>query len=194
MSRRSYDPLQREALVRAVLEASPDLPHATLARQLDMARESVRRVRIGLLWANVAPDLERLDPGRVTRSCQTCRLFDHHKRKAGGSWRYGRCSLGYPEADENHHWARSCEAYAHDPTAPDPAAPDPMPSPAPATPRADAFRLGDVWRGPDGRSYTVCRGPLAHMINLHPAGLSARITLRRTHVEGFQRVSWGGEW
>ena len=191
MTRRTYATPQREALARTILGASPDLPHATLARQLGMAPEAIRRVRVGLLWAKVAPDLPRISNDQLTRTCRTCRLFDHapYRLKADGQDLscYGVCSLDYPEARHNHHWARSCEAYAHDPTTD-------MPSPAPAMPRADAFRLGDTWRGPDGRAYTVCRGPMAHMVGLHPAGLSAPLTLRRNHVEGFQRTAWGGEW
>lgn len=120
--RRNYDdPGVREALARSVLTASPDVPHVALARQLGMAPESVRRVRIGLLWATVAPELPRLEADRVVRTCLSCRLFNRrsYRLKVNGQDRllYGRCSLGYPEAADNHNWARSCEAYSRDPLA-----------------------------------------------------------------------------
>jgi len=115
---RHYSPAQRETLTRVLLAAAPDVHHVALSRQLGLSPEAVRRVRVGLMWAGVATDLPRLDTERITRTCRTCRLFDHDPSRFDGGQRcYGACSLGYPEAVQNINWARSCEAYARDPLA-----------------------------------------------------------------------------
>jgi hypothetical protein len=59
---------------------------------------------------------------------------------------------------------------------------------------ANRFRLGDVWRDAAGHSYTVCRAPQAHTVDLRPAGLRTTITTHRAAIAGWHRISWGGEW
>ena len=62
------------------------------------------------------------------------------------------------------------------------------------TPRADRFRLGDVWTAPNGRPYRVRRGVgpgLAYLVPIGPAGPC--LHLRQLSVRGFRRISWGGE-
>ena len=63
-------------------------------------------------------------------------------------------------------------------------------------PRADRFRLGDTWIGPNGRPYRVRRsrvvGPgLADLVPIGPDGPCIRI--RQFSVRGYRRISWGGE-
>jgi len=61
-------------------------------------------------------------------------------------------------------------------------------------PRADQFRPGDFWRGPDGALYLVriLRNLPAHAC-LRPVAGGAHALLRRDSVVGFVRTKWGGE-
>jgi hypothetical protein len=63
-----------------------------------------------------------------------------------------------------------------------------------AIPRADQFRAGDLWRGPDGALYLVrvLRNLPAHAC-LRPVAGGAHALLRRDSVVGFVRTKWGGE-
>ena len=112
---RGYDDEARERLTRAILAYPLETTHALISRELGAFPDTVRRVRLGILWASYAPELPRLTPEPATRTCRTCRLFDHkpYRRKANGKERrfYGRCTLGYPEAKDDHDWARFCEVY-----------------------------------------------------------------------------------
>ena len=60
-------------------------------------------------------------------------------------------------------------------------------------PRADQFRAGDLWRGPDGALYLVrvLRNLPAHAC-LKPVAGGAHALLRRDSVVGFTRTRWGG--
>lgn len=65
-------------------------------------------------------------------------------------------------------------------------------------PRADRFRLQDVWRGPDGNGYRVCKGVASGAVTLRPAppirpSSQRAIHLRHDSVAGFQRLEWGGQ-
>jgi hypothetical protein len=110
-----YDDETRERLTRAILAYPLEVSHALISRELEMFPDTVRRVRFGILWASFAPELQRLTLEQATRTCRTCRLFEHHsyRRKANGKERrfYGHCTLGMPEAKDNHDWARFCEVY-----------------------------------------------------------------------------------
>ncbi len=62
-----------------------------------------------------------------------------------------------------------------------------------STPRADQFRPGDHWTGPNGRFYVV--RPLGRMprhVCLAPLAGGAHVLMRRDSVRGFRRVKWGG--
>jgi len=61
-------------------------------------------------------------------------------------------------------------------------------------PRADRFRPGDFWRGPDGELYAVraLRSLPLHAC-LRPVKGGAHALLRRDSVVGFTRTKWGGE-
>ena len=60
-------------------------------------------------------------------------------------------------------------------------------------PRADQFRPGDFWRGPDGELYLVrvLRNLPDHAC-LRPVAGGAHALLRRDSVVGFTRTRWGG--
>jgi hypothetical protein len=61
-------------------------------------------------------------------------------------------------------------------------------------PRADRFRPGDFWRGPDGELYSV--RSMRHLplhVCLKPVTGGAHALLRRDSVAGFTRTRWGGE-
>ena len=56
-------------------------------------------------------------------------------------------------------------------------------------PRADRFRQGDSWTGPDGKRYRVMRGIAEASVCLVPMGRGgARLYLRREWIQGFRRI------
>lgn len=107
---------QLEDVVRTVLLAPPDLSNTALARQVGRTRQMVSQIRLGRRCENILPELPRADLEQATRTCLTCRLFHHapYLKRDPMDQRHihGQCTVGYPEAFENHKWARSCEAYA----------------------------------------------------------------------------------
>jgi hypothetical protein len=93
----------REATVRAVLSQSPALGHTEVAALAGVDRDTARRVRLGLKWADVLPELPRLDPATWAASCLQCKQWE-----ADGE----RCMLGIPECkSEGPTWARGCGAF-----------------------------------------------------------------------------------
>ena len=63
-----------------------------------------------------------------------------------------------------------------------------------AIPKADQFRPGDFWRGPDGELYLVrvLRNLPSHACLMPVAG-GAHALLHRENVVRFTRTRWGGE-
>lgn len=97
----------REDLVRSILSRSPLETHAAIAEQLGCHRETVRLVRFGRRWADVAPDLERLDSAASGANCYLC---CHWSQGPGDD--PGACTLGIPEAaTDGQLYARGCGAY-----------------------------------------------------------------------------------
>lgn len=95
----------RRDLVRNILSRSPLETHAEIARRFQCNRETVRDVRFGLQWADILPDLPRLDPATSGATCYLCRQWQ--QAKGGNS-----CSLGIPEAAiDGPLYARGCGAY-----------------------------------------------------------------------------------
>ena len=93
----------REATVRAVLAQSPALGHTEVAALAGVDRDTARRVRLGLKWLDVLPELPRLDPATWAASCLQCTQWETDG---------GRCMLGIPECrSEGPTWARGCGAY-----------------------------------------------------------------------------------
>jgi len=65
---------------------------------------------------------------------------------------------------------------------------------ASTAPPADRFRNGDIWRGPDGRLYSVGwhEGLAQPLCSLRPCGWGLPMVRRRVSTRGFERSSWGG--
>jgi hypothetical protein len=60
-------------------------------------------------------------------------------------------------------------------------------------PRANKFRVGDTWRGPEGRSYVVKEAHDDGHVVLNPIGWNIPLCLAVTAVQGFARIHWGGQ-
>jgi hypothetical protein len=100
------DGQSRDALVRNILSRSPLETHAAIAERFGCHRETVRLVRFGQRWADVAQELERLDPATSGATCYRC----VHGRPA--SENHGPCILDIPEAAiDGPLYARGCGAY-----------------------------------------------------------------------------------
>ena len=78
------------------LEAS----HRVVAERVGLQRETIRKIRFGMINADVAPELPRCDKATFQRTCPKCQ-----------HWGAQRCTLGFPEAIEVHY-ARGCGAFA----------------------------------------------------------------------------------
>lgn len=100
-----------EESVRLVLSQPPDMRLAEIAELAGLDKETARRIRVGLRFADVAPELPRLTVEQMGRRCWLCVQWEG-AAGASGADRYGRCHLGIPEATESQLWARGCGAYA----------------------------------------------------------------------------------
>ena len=106
---------EQEAVCLAVLTAPIETTSAALAEQVGRSREFVRQVRLGLRYRSILPDLERITPEAMARTCVDCKLFEHRPHRlqsanGSGSHVCGHCTIGIPEA-ENIHYARGCGAF-----------------------------------------------------------------------------------
>jgi len=106
---------EREAITRTVLSAPLETPSKALAEQLGLSRQMVASIRIGRRYADVLPNLPRVEPAAMQRTCLDCTLFHHQPgrlRDEGADVRiYGQCSIGIPEAAESLRYARGCGAF-----------------------------------------------------------------------------------
>ena len=60
-------------------------------------------------------------------------------------------------------------------------------------PRADRFRVGDVWRGSDGRDYSVQQGVADGLVTLRPVSRGVLMHSTASRIVGFRRIEWGGQ-
>lgn len=81
--------MDREAVLRLILEAPMTVSHRTLGDQVGLSESTARRIRYGLAWADFMPELPRHRIADRMASCRSCRLFDDKSF---------RCSLRLPEA------------------------------------------------------------------------------------------------
>jgi hypothetical protein len=103
----AFTPEQREERVRLILAFPPTATHLHIAEQTGISRETVRRVRVGQMWAKVAPELERMEPDQSSRQCRWCIHWE--PRAAAGR---GCCGLGIPEPQtDGQTYARGCGAF-----------------------------------------------------------------------------------
>ena len=109
---------RRESVTRAILDAPVEYAHKLVAQSLGVSPETVRKVRFGLMWADVLPHLERLDPSlRVRGHGLTCTLCVHwtptpYRIRFDGEdlRRRGICDLAIPESADIRY-ARGCGAF-----------------------------------------------------------------------------------
>jgi hypothetical protein len=64
--------------------------HTSLGKKLGCSRETVRRVRAGLLYKDVLPHIERREYRYAL--CHSCKFYDQKKKV---------CDLGFPEAEHD---------------------------------------------------------------------------------------------
>jgi hypothetical protein len=60
-------------------------------------------------------------------------------------------------------------------------------------PRADRFRVGDLWTGPEGRTYKVRKGFGEKLVSLYPLTHNIPIHLKEDSIKHFRRIKWGGQ-
>ena len=104
----------REATVRAVLSQPPNLSLAEISEITGIDRDTVRRIRLGLIWSDVLRDMERMTAEESSRRCWSCVQWVPPSG-TGREHRYGRCHLGIQEATETQTWARGCGAFMRAP-------------------------------------------------------------------------------
>jgi hypothetical protein len=103
---------QKEARVRAILAHPFTATHAAVAAATGFDREIVRRIRVGARYADLLPELERMEPERLDARCHQCVQWEPCKVKVSGE-RLGRCTLGIPECrSDGQTWARGCGAFS----------------------------------------------------------------------------------
>jgi hypothetical protein len=106
MSRQSTS----EAAIRLVLEQPPEASLADIAALVGVDKDTARKIRLGLRFKDVAPELPRMTPEESRRRCSNCVQWVP-PAGSGREHRYGRCHLGIQEAMESQTWARGCGAY-----------------------------------------------------------------------------------
>ena len=104
----------REATVGAVLSQPPDFSLVQISEITGIDRDTVRRIRLGLIWSDVLPDMERMTAEKSSRRCWSCVQWVPPSG-TGREHRYGRCHLGIQEATETQTWARGCGAFMRAP-------------------------------------------------------------------------------
>jgi hypothetical protein len=98
----------REAMVRAVLAFEETALAADAAAELGIHRSTFIRIRMGQMWCEVLPELERLKPEQTTRACPACVHWDQPKKAAETN----PCGIKIPECkSQGPGWARMCSAY-----------------------------------------------------------------------------------
>ena len=62
----------------------------------------------------------------------------------------------------------------------------------PRPPRANRFRVGDTWVGPEGRPYLVKQGRSHNAVSLQSLGWNVCMERQCSDTRGFKRTKWGG--
>ena len=104
------DRLTPEQMVRLVLSQPPHLSLSQVAELTGVERYAARKIRLGLRYGNVLPELPRMTLEESRRRCSGCVQWDP-PAGSGHKNRYGSCGLGHEEATETQTWARGCGAY-----------------------------------------------------------------------------------
>ena len=102
---------EREALTIAVLGAPIEMSHAAVGQRVGLHRDTVRQVRYGIINADVATHLPRLEQGTFAQVCTTCVHFTRYPpRSRTQGDRVGECDMGFAEAADLNY-ARGCGAF-----------------------------------------------------------------------------------
>lgn len=106
-----------EAEVIAVLEAT-NVPHLEMARRIGKAAESIRKIRFGMSYRDVAPWVERWQVQHKRPSCRRCIQWDHRIDIPEERFPLGTpCRFGFPDPIvESTRFARDCNCYHPDET------------------------------------------------------------------------------
>ena len=105
------DRLTPEEMVRRVLSQPPHLSLAQIADLTGIKADAARRIRLGIRFRDVLPDLPRMTLEQSRRRCQNCVQWVPPD-SSGRLRRCGRCHLEIEEATETQTWARGCGAYS----------------------------------------------------------------------------------
>jgi hypothetical protein len=102
---------EREALTLAILESPIEMSHREIGLRVGLQRETVRKIRYGMINNDILPDVPRLEPGALKRTCTECIHFTRHavRQRVEGE-RVGKCDMGFAES-ENLTYARGCAAF-----------------------------------------------------------------------------------
>jgi hypothetical protein len=102
--------LTPEEMVRRVLSQPPHLSPAQIAELTGIKPDAARRIRLGIRYRDVLPELPRMTLEESRRRCQNCVQWNP-PAETGRANQYGSCDLGHVEATETQTWARGCGAY-----------------------------------------------------------------------------------
>jgi hypothetical protein len=96
-----------EETVWTVLNAPVETSSNVLSQELGLCRDTVRKIRLGVTFSNLFPEIERLTQEQMSQNCAKCKFFKRESK------RRFQCDFGYPEA-VNFRFARGCGAYLED--------------------------------------------------------------------------------
>ena len=107
--------VEREQLVRTVLTSPIEMSHEQVAVKAGVQRETVRKIRFGIINTDILADLPRLEKGCLQRVCSKCIHFEPVDTLVGIARRRSperarQCGLGFPEV-EDLTFARGCAAF-----------------------------------------------------------------------------------
>jgi hypothetical protein len=102
--------LTPEEMVRRVLSQPPDWSLAQVSAATGIKPDAARRIRLGIRYPDVLPELPRMTLEESRRRCHNCVQWDAPSG-SGREHRYGSCNLGIEEATETQTWARGCGAF-----------------------------------------------------------------------------------
>ena len=107
---------RREEITRFVLRSPIETSSRIIGDELGLNRETIRRIRIGMVWPDVLPNIPRITSEQMKLRCNQCLHYiadRKYERIDGINTRTnGRCTLGIPEA-KDIVFARGCGAFTH---------------------------------------------------------------------------------
>ena len=96
--------------VSRILSYPPMASHASIAAETGFDREIIRRIRFGIKYNHILPELPRMEQSAAKVKCSQC--IQWYLPKDVEDDRYGDCSLGIPECKlHGQNWARGCGAF-----------------------------------------------------------------------------------